>query len=211
MAMDRPLLVGICGGSASGKSWLADFLKTALGERATIVCQDWYYRDNGRLSAAEAEKVNFDHPRSIEEPLFRRQLETLRRGRPVDAPTYDYRSHARTGDVRRVEPAPVVIVEGLFVLHDEALARKLDLSVFIEVPADERLLRRVRRDSGVRRVDLEETLRLYERFVRPMHDRFIEPSAARATFRWLQMEDRRFPRELLREIRARLRRRPELR
>ena len=105
----------------------------------------------------------------------------------------------------KVRPAPVVILEGLFVLHDMRIVSRCDLSVFIDVPADERLLRRVRRDLGERRVALEETLRLYERYVRPMHEKFIQPTALRATWRWRQLEDRRFPKKLLSEIWTRLR------
>lgn len=201
------LLVGICGGSGSGKSWLARFLRDRLGSRAVVVCQDWYYRDNGRLPPARAAELNFDHPDSIEGPLFRRQLSALTAGRPVLAPIYDYATHARLKRRRRVEPADVVIVDGLFLLQDPRLRGLFDLTVFIEVPDDERLLRRVRRDVVERRVALEETLRLYERFVRPMHRVHIQPFAGQATFRWRQEEDPKFPQELLREVLARLRRR----
>lgn len=201
------LLVGLCGGSGSGKSRLARFLRDRLGPRAVVVCQDWYYRDNGRLPPKKAAELNFDHPKSIEGPLFARQLSALLAGRAIEAPVYDYATHARLKRRQRVEPAEVVVVDGLFLLQDPRLRRLFDLTVFIDVPDDERLLRRVRRDAVERRVDLEETLRLYERFVRPMHRLHIQPFAGKATFRWRQEEDPRFPEELLREILARLRHR----
>lgn len=202
-AGNRPLLIGICGGSASGKSELSEYLKEGLGGRAAVICQDWYYRDHSHRSPSECARVNFDHPNAIENPLFLRQLASLVRGRAIEAPIYDYASHTRARRRRSVLPAPVVIVEGLFILHESRVREQLDLSVYIEVPDDERLLRRVRRDVKRRRVDLDETLRLYETYVRPMHAKFIQPSAAYATWRWHQLEDRRFPDELLREAQAR--------
>lgn len=200
----RPLCVGIGGGSGSGKSWLAGFLKGKLGSRAVVICQDWYYRDNGHLSEAEALKLNFDHPNSIERTLFSSQLSMLLSGRAIESPRYDYARHARLKQRVVVEPAPVVILEGLLVLHERRLRELMDISVFIDVPSDVRLLRRVRRDVEQRRVDLHETLRLYEHCVRPMHERFIQPSAAHAMHVWRQEEDRKFPQALLRAIEARI-------
>lgn len=198
------LCIGIGGGSGSGKSWLAGFLKGRLGKRAVVVCQDWYYRDNGHLSEAEALKLNFDHPSAIERALFAAQVSQLLSGKTIEAPRYDYARHARLKDAVRVQPAEVVILEGLLVLHERRLRELMDVSVFIDVPADVRLMRRIRRDVEQRRVDLHETLRLYEHCVRPMHERFIQPSAAHAQHVWLQEEDRKFPQELLRAVEARI-------
>ncbi|MBI3299978.1 MAG: uridine kinase [Elusimicrobia bacterium] len=200
----RPLVLGVTGGSGSGKSRLASFIKEGLGGRAAVVCQDWYYRNNEGTLGADREALNFDHPRALETPLCVKQLDALLAGRTVQAPVYDYATHARRAETREVAPQPLIIVEGLFVLHEPALRRRLDLSVFIEVPDDMRLLRRVRRDSVERRVDLEETLRLYERFVRPMHQRFIAPSSKHATWRWPQLEEERFKARLLSLIKKKL-------
>ena len=166
---------------------------------------DWYYRDHGGLPPAQAKKLNFDHPSAIETPLLLRQLDELLGGREIDAPRYLYATHARLKDSRRVGPAPVVILDGLLVLCDKELRRRLDHSVFIEVPDDVRLLRRIRRDVEHRRIDLEETLRLYERFVRPMHQTYVQPSAASATWLWRQLEDKGFPRRLAEILRRQLR------
>jgi uridine kinase len=204
---DKPqLVVAICGGSASGKSWLSADLTKHLSGNAVVVCQDWYYRDHSHKSAEECEKLNFDHPDAIEMPLMLKQVKQILAGNSVEAPIYVYNTHGRSRDTRTVRPAPVVILEGLFVLHDKRLRDMADLSVFIDVPADERLLRRIRRDVEQRRVDLEETLRLYENYVRPMHEEFIQPSGEEAVWRWRQLEDEKFPEQLLREIRLRLRR-----
>lgn len=196
--------LGIAGGSGSGKSWLAAQLTEHLDVSVAVVCQDWYYRDNGHLPESEALRLNFDHPDAIETPLFARQVKQLLSGEAIEAPVYDYATHARLPRTRRVEPAEVVIVDGLLVLHPPRLRALMDCSVFIDVPADIRLARRVRRDSVERRVDLQETLRLYEHCVRPMHERYIAPSAAHATWVWRQEEDRRFPERLLRELKKRL-------
>lgn len=200
----KPLCVGIGGGSGSGKSWLAGYLKDALGPKAVVVCQDWYYRDNGHLPRAKALKLNFDHPDAIESSLLMEHLRDLRAGRAVRAPRYDYASHARLKETRVVAPAPLLILEGLFVMWDPALRPLLDLTVFIEVPDDVRLIRRIRRDAIERRVDLEETLRLYEHCVKPMHDLHIRPSAEHATWIWRQLEDKRFPADFLRTLRREL-------
>ena len=197
-------VIGIAGGSGSGKSWLAAHLQQRLGRRATLLAQDWYYRDRTGIDPAAAKKLNFDHPSAIESKLFLRHFEALRRGEAVASPLYDYATHVRRAETRRVEPAPVLIVEGLFVLHDQRLAEQFDDSVFVDVPADVRLTRRIRRDAAHRAIDLEETLRLYETFVRPMHERFIAPSAARARKVWRPHEERGFPRQWIQQLKQTL-------
>ena len=203
--MEKPICLGIAGGSGSGKSWLARRIKEHFEGQAVIVCQDWYYRHNGGVGAAARLELNFDHPRSIEMPLFAAQLQTLLGGRAIKAPVYDYATHSRLARTTPVSPARLVIIEGLLVLHEPRLRKLMDCSVFIDVPADARLVRRIRRDTVERRVDLEETLRLYEHCVRPMHERYIAPSAAHATWVWRQGEDKRFPGDLLKTLEKRLR------
>jgi uridine kinase len=198
-------MVGIGGGSGSGKSCLASSLKNALGDQIAIVCMDWYYRDNGQLSDAEAKKLNFDHPDAIDMPLLLAQLDALMAGAIVHAPRYDYAAHARRRQTHIVHPAPIILLEGLLVLHDPRLLQRLYLSVYIDVPDDQRLIRRIRRDVERRHVGLEETLRLYEHCVRPMHNRFIHPSSANATWIWQQNEDKNFSRDLASHLRMVLR------
>ena len=198
-------MLGVAGGSGSGKSWLAQTIKAAFPEQSTIICHDWYYRHNGHLSDAQSKKLNFDHPRSLETALMCRQLDRLMDGKVIDAPIYDYASHSRLKQVRRVAPRPLIILDGILVLREKALRERMTVSVFIETPDDIRLLRRVRRDCTERRVDLDETLRLYEHSVRPMHRRFVEPSSHHATWIWSQLDDKKFPNLLIGDLRRRLR------
>ncbi len=201
----RPrVLIGIAGGSGSGKSWLAHWIMETFRERATLVCHDWYYKHNAGLPAEEAAKLNFDHPSALESSLLSRHLDRLLAGEAVDAPVYDYATHARLPQTRRVEPRPLLVLDGILILSEKSLRDRLTLSVYIDVPDDIRLSRRVRRDCQERRVDLEETLRLYEDFVRPMHRRYVAPSARHATWIWSQLEDKRFPDLLARDLERRL-------
>ncbi len=203
--MQRPRIVlGVAGGSGSGKSWLAKTLVDAFPEQTAVVCHDWYYRDHGGLDSDAALKLNFDHPRSLETALMCRQLDLLMAGRTIDAPRYDYATHARLKETRRVSPRPLIILDGILVLNEKALRDRMTVSVFIETPDDIRLMRRVRRDCTERRVDLEETLRLYEHCVRPMHRRFVATSSHHATWIWSQLDDKSFPALLIRDLKRRL-------
>ena len=201
----RPRIVlGVAGGSGSGKSWLAHAVVAAFPEQTTVICHDWYYRHNGDLSEAQTLKLNFDHPRSLDTALMCRQLDQLNAGSAIDAPIYDYATHSRLKEKRRVEPRPLIIIDGILVLTEKALRDRMHISVFIETPDDIRLMRRVRRDCTERRVELDETLRLYEEFVRPMHKRYVEPSAHHATWIWSQLDDRTFPNLLITDLKRRL-------
>ncbi len=197
-------MLGVAGGSGSGKSWLAKAIVDAFPGQTTVVCHDWYYRHNGHLDEAAALKLNFDHPRSLETALMCRDLDRLMAGDAIEAPVYDYATHSRLEKTRRVEPRPLIILDGILVLTEKALRERMHVSVFIETPDDIRLMRRVRRDCTERRVDLDETLRLYEEYVRPMHKRFVEPSSHHATWIWSQLSDKSFPNLLIKDLRRRL-------
>ncbi|MDX6769726.1 MAG: uridine kinase [Elusimicrobiota bacterium] len=198
------VVLGIAGGSGSGKSWLAHRVATAFAGRSTLLCHDWWYRDNGHLPHEEALLLNVDHPDSLETDLMCRDLDRLMLGEAIEAPVYDYAKHARLKRTRTVEPAPLVIIDGILILADSALRERLTLSVFIEVPDDIRLARRVRRDTAERGVAVEETLRVYEHCVRPMHKEFVAPSSHHATWIWSQLEDAEFPDLLLADLAKRL-------
>ncbi len=198
------MVLGIAGGSGSGKSWLAREVAASFAGRSTVICHDWYYKHNGHLNAEESRKLNFDHPNALETALMCRHLDRLAAGEPVDAPIYDYATHTRSEETRPVEPAPLLILDGILILHETALRERMNLSVFIDVPDDIRLMRRVRRDTLERRVDLHETLRLYEEFVRPMHLRFVAPSSHHASWIWSQLDDKRFPGLLIADLKRRL-------
>ncbi len=202
---DRPRVVlGVAGGSGSGKSELAKTLVAAFPELATVVCHDWYYRHNESLAEDDALKLNFDHPRALETAFFCHQIDSLLAGTAVAAPIYDYATHSRLKETRRVEPRPLIILDGILVLHEKSLRERMTASVFIETPDDIRLLRRVRRDCVERRVNVGETLRLYEEFVRPMHKLYVAPSAHHATWIWPQLEEETFPNLLIKDLARRL-------
>jgi uridine kinase len=198
MNRDSTRIVGIAGGTGSGKSWLAHFLMEELGARAALISQDWYYKDQS--AAANPDTLNFDHPRAFETRLLVGHLDALRRGRPVQTPRYDFATHSRSANAVPLQPAPVVIIEGLFVLHQKAILKRLDDSVFVDVPADVRLKRRLSRDAAERSIPAQETLRLYETFARPMHERFVQPSAALARHVWRPLSERDFPERFAGEI-----------
>ena len=188
-----PLIVGIAGGTGSGKSEFAVALLEALQPHATLVSQDWYYRDHAGISPEAALKLNFDHPSAIENALLRKHLLRLKTRKEACTPRYDYASHRRLAATVTVTHSPIILLEGILILHDARLRSLLDLSVFIDVPADVRLMRRIHRDVNARGISVDETLRLYEAFARPMHERFVQPSACHATFVWSQLGDHRFP------------------
>jgi len=198
--MNTVRIVGIAGGTGSGKSWLANFVKAQLGSNAALISQDWYYKDQRNADRATKRSLNFDHPRALENGLLIGHLDALRRGRAVETPRYNYATHTRARRTVPLPPARVVIVEGLFVLQQKAILKRLDHSVFVDVPADLRLIRRLRRDAAERSIPVEETLRLYETFARPMHERFVEPSAASAQYVWRPLREQAFPVRFVDEI-----------
>lgn len=171
------LIIGIAGGSGSGKTTVVNKLVAGMdGRRVTVICQDNYYNDNSRLTMAERRKINFDHPNAIEFPLLIDHLKMLRRGQGVDVPTYSFVESTRLAETIRVEPRDVVIVEGILVLAIPELREIMDIKVFVDADADDRLSRRIRRDVRDRGRLLENVLNHYETTVKPMHLQFIEPS-----------------------------------
>ncbi len=173
----RPLFIAIAGGSGSGKTTIARSVVDLVGrDKVIYIQQDAYYRDQTHLAIEDREKINYDHPDALELDLMAKHLDDLRNGQPIERPVYDFESHARTTDTITLVPEPAVIVEGILVLSDPELREQFDLRVFIDTDADLRLIRRLRRDILERGRTVESVLSQYERTVRPMHDRFVEPS-----------------------------------
>ena len=194
----KPLVIGIAGGTASGKTWLATHLARVLGSRRCIViAHDRYYRDHLRLSPAARRKLDYDCPAAFETTLLLKHLRELHANRSVAAPIYDYATHRRAAATTTFTPAPIIIVEGLFVLADARLRRIFDLKIFVHTPADLRLLRRIRRDTSERGHALAEVLDRYEYHARPGHERHVEPSRTHADLVWNQPTDATFPSRLL--------------
>ncbi|MFO7565121.1 MAG: uridine kinase [Enhygromyxa sp.] len=171
------LVIGIAGGSGSGKSTVADALASALppGSVATLR-HDHYYRDRPDLSLEQRHRLNYDHPEALETNLLVEHLQHLKAGNPVEVPVYDFKAHRRRPETARRDPAPVIIVEGILVFVDEHLRRELDIKIFVDTEPDIRAIRRIRRDMQARGRDFEAVRRQYYETVRPMHLQFVEPS-----------------------------------
>jgi len=172
----RPVVIGIAGGSGSGKSTIVEAIATATGGEIGLLEHDAYYRDNAHLDFAKRAVINYDHPDSLESELMVEHLAALRTGLSIDKPVYDFSTHLRTQETVRVDPAPVVIVEGILVLVEPELRRMMDLKIFVDTDADIRLLRRLQRDLTERGRELDSIISQYEETVRPMHLQFVEPS-----------------------------------
>jgi uridine kinase len=174
---DRPLVVGVAGGTGSGKTTVAHALAASLpAERVTTLQHDSYYRDRPDLSFDERCRLNFDHPDSLETSLLVFHLNELREGRAVEVPIYDFAEHRRLEDRLRVEPRKVIVLEGILVLAEPSLRELLDIRVYVDTDADIRVLRRVRRDMEQRGRTFESIREQYYGTVRPMHLQFVEPS-----------------------------------
>jgi uridine kinase len=172
-----PFAVGIAGGSGSGKSSLVRALSGTLGGgRVAAVCHDAYYRDRGDLPAAERAALNYDVPEALDTELFLADLAALRAGRPVQPPRYCFSTHRRIGVEVAVEPRPIVLVEGILLLHDPRARALLDLSIFLDVPDGARLARRLARDVTERGRSRRSVLSQYEATVRGAHARYVEPT-----------------------------------
>ncbi len=171
------LIIGIAGGSGSGKSTVVkQVIKHLPKEAVTVIPQDAYYKDNGHKSAEERAKINFDHPTSIEWGLLINQLEVLKTGNSIDMPIYSYVTCARSKETIAVNPAQVIIVEGILILSNPRLRKKMDIKVYVDADGDDRLMRIIRRDLEERGRSFQQVLDHYDGFVKPMHLQFIEPT-----------------------------------
>jgi uridine kinase len=176
-----PLVIGIAGGSGSGKSTVVARVVKGLGEESVaILDHDAYYRDLSHLRLEERIEQNFDHPDALETELLCLQLDQLKAGAPILKPVYDFTIHCRTDRTQRVEARPVIIVEGILVLAYPALVDRLDLKIFVHADDDIRLARRIRRDIVERGRSIDAVLTQYEHTVRPMYLEFVEPSIRNA-------------------------------
>ncbi len=174
---DRPLVIGIAGGSGSGKTTISEAVVETVGpDLVTLIQHDAYYRDLAHLDLDARAAVNFDHPDSLETELLIAHLGELRAARPIERPVYDFSQHVRTEDTVTVVPETVVLVEGILVLAEAELREMLDLKIYIDTDPDLRLLRRLRRDIVERGRTVDSVMSQYLGTVRPMHLQFVEPS-----------------------------------
>ena len=170
-------IVGIAGGSGSGKTTVAHKLATAMPEgRCVRIEHDAYYRDQAHLTLAERQVLNYDHPASLESSLLAEHLRALRQGTPVEIPIYDFANHTRRVETRAIPAARVVIVEGILVFSEPALRELMDIKIFVDTDADIRIIRRIRRDLEQRGRSFQSVRDQYYATVRPMHLEYVEPS-----------------------------------
>jgi uridine kinase len=171
------LIIGIAGGSGSGKSTVVkQIMKKLPKDSVAVIAQDSYYKDNGHLSAEERARKNFDHPTSIEFSLLNKHVDMLREGKTIDMPIYSYLTCARAKETIPVEPKEVVIIEGILILTNPKMRERLDIKIFVDADADDRLMRIIRRDIEERGRSFQQVLEHYEKYVKPMHQQFIEPT-----------------------------------
>jgi uridine kinase len=171
------LIIGIAGGTACGKTTVVNQLLEELSkDQVNLISQDSYYKDNTHLSYEERCAINFDHPDSIDFEMLYQHVKLLKMGQAVDQPVYSFEQHNRTGQTVRTEPSNVLIIEGILVLTNPQLRDLFDIKLYVHADADERLIRRIKRDTLERGRDLTEILDRYQNTLKPMHDEFIEPS-----------------------------------
>ncbi len=175
--MSSPLVVGIAGGTASGKTTVARKVREALADcRVAFIDQDSYYRDLQDMTLEERREVNFDHPDAFDRDLLVHQLRELKAGRAVQKPVYDFRTSSRRPDTLRVEPGDIILIEGILVLHMKEVRDEMDVKIYVDADDDLRILRRLTRDIKDRGRDFDHVVGQYLRHVRPMHMGFVEPS-----------------------------------
>jgi uridine kinase len=172
-----PFLIGIAGGTGSGKTTVANAIAKRVGEeRIAILSHDSYYRDFVDLPKDILDRQNFDHPDSLESELLVRHIKALKQGMVVETPIYDFRVHRRATETRRVEPRKVILVDGILIYAEPELRKLFDVRIYVDTDADIRLIRRLKRDLSERGRTVESVVTQYESTVRPMHMEFVEPS-----------------------------------
>ena len=174
------IIIGIAGGTGSGKSTFTNRLKMEFGDEVAVVYHDNYYKRQDEIPFEERKKVNYDHPDALETDLLIEHLKKLKNGEAIECPVYDYSVHNRSNQTIRIEPKRIILVEGILLLADPKLREMIDIKIFVEADADERILRRIVRDVKERGRDLDNIVSQYLTTVKPMHYLYVEPTKARA-------------------------------
>ena len=171
------MIIGICGGTGSGKTTVANrILESVSKDEVVFLQQDSYYRNLDQLPLDIRNVVNFDHPDAIDNDLLIEHLRALKAGAAVELPLYDFKTHSRREETLRVEPQPIIIIEGILIFDEKRLLEEMDIRVYVDTPDDIRFIRRLRRDVAERGRTVESVIEQYLATVRPMHMQFVEPS-----------------------------------
>ena len=174
--MNDILVIGIAGGTGSGKTTLMDNLVRRFADQVTVLSHDNYYRRRDDMTMEQRQNVNYDEPAALETDLMVRHLDRLRRGEAIECPVYDFTQHNRSDKTITIVPKKVIIVEGILIFENEDLRNLMDIRIFVDTDADVRLCRRIARDVGERGRTLQSVLDQYQNTVKPMHERYVEPS-----------------------------------
>ncbi len=169
-------IIGIAGGTGSGKTTLTEQIKNKFGDRISVVYHDSYYKRHDELTYEERTHLNYDHPDSLETDLLISHLKQLKEWKPIECPVYDFTVHNRSSEVVKIEPKQVILVEGILIFQSKELRKLLDLKIFVDVDADIRILRRLRRDLIERGRTVDSVIEQYQQTVKPMHERYVEPT-----------------------------------
>ena len=173
----QPLIIGVAGGSGSGKTTVVEHIIDAIGrENVLLIQHDSYYRDLSHMSFEERMEQNFDHPSALETDLMIRHLKMLSNGSSIEIPVYDFKKHVRKDETRHASPRKIILIDGILIFTEQELRRQIDIKLYVDTDDDIRLLRRIKRDIVERDRDLENILEQYQRYVRPMHLEFVEPT-----------------------------------
>ena len=178
--MENILVIGIAGGSGSGKTTLMNNIVRRFADNITVLSHDSYYRRHDEMTYEERCRLNYDEPAALETELMVEHLDRLRKGEAIDCPVYDFTVHNRSDQVQRIEPKPVIIVEGILIFQNRMLRELMDIRIFVDTDADIRLCRRVKRDVNKRGRSLESVLTQYQKTVKPMYEKYVEPSKKHA-------------------------------
>ena len=174
--MEKSLVIGIAGGSGSGKTTLLKNIIQTFDPAITVISHDNYYKRHDEMTYEERCLLNYDEPAALETDLMARHLDALRHGQAIDCPVYDFAQHNRSDETIRIEPQKVIIVEGILIFENEPLRELMDIRIFVDTDADVRLCRRIKRDVNKRGRSLESVLMQYQDTVKPMHEKYVEPS-----------------------------------
>lgn len=174
--MDNIIVIGIAGGTGSGKTTITREIVKRLGENVTVLTHDSYYKERHDLTYEERTLLNYDHPNAFDNDMMAEAIAKLKNGEPVEVPIYDYTIHDRTENTMTLHPTPVILVEGILIYHSEELRSLMDIKIFVDTDADVRILRRIVRDIQERGRSLDSVVSQYLNTVKPMHEAFVEPS-----------------------------------